>query len=35
MGKVVKVQILQFRELAWSLFQIFPTHKSRAVLALL
>ena len=35
MGKVVKVQILQFHGLAWSLFQIFPTHMSRAVLALL
>ena len=35
MGKVVKVQILQFHGLAWSLFQIFPTLKSRVVLALL
>ena len=35
MGKVVKVQILQFHGLAWSLFQIFPTHMIRAVLALL
>ena len=35
MGKVVKVQILLFHGLAWSLFQIFPTHMIRAVLALL
>ena len=35
MGKVVKVQILQFHGLAWSLVEIFLTHMSRAVLALL